>query len=596
MGALVAAVGAVFIKVADRPALLHSLIRLDAEIAGDAPLAGGISGGGLIALSPDGSRLALSLRGVDGKVRLYTRPLDQNQINPLAGTENASIPFFSPDGEWIGFFADGKLKKVSIGGGAVVTLCDAPMPRGASWGDDGNIIAALRNGELSRIPSSGGTPIPVTKLKPGEVSHRWPQVLPGSQIVLFTAPSQSPANFEDSNIDVVTLKTGERKTVQHGGFSARFLATSNRTGHLVYLRQHTLFVVPFDPDRLALTGVPTPILEDVSASTGAGGEFAFGRSASGSGVFVYVAGKGQRNAPISGVDSAGKLQLLHAPSGNYSTPRFSPDGKRLAFSMDSGPAAADIWVKDTDGLTPTQRLTFLPGVNRDPVWAPDGKYIVFDSTNPAAPGMYWIVSDGSREAQRLTGRPIGRPYSFSPDGRLLAFTQPSQRELQDIIIAPIEGDPRREPSLRLGKPELFLENARRPAFSPDGHWLAYESEKSGPSDVYVRAFPGPGGQWQVSTGGGTFPRWSRAGHELLFETPDGRVMAAGYTANRDAFITGKPHVWSEIRLLDLGANSNYDLAPNGKILAAMLADDDAPTRVTFLLNFFDELRRRAPAK
>jgi serine/threonine-protein kinase len=284
----------------------------------------------MLALSPDGSRLALTLRGAGGKALLYTRLLDQNQVTPLVVTENAYFPFFSPDGEWIGFFADGKLKKISVKGGAAVTLCDAPGVGGASWGDDGNIIVALGNTGLWRISSSGGTPVPVTKLNRGEGTHRWPQVLPGSQAVLFTA-STGVGPFEDAEIDVVSLKTGERKTVQRGGFSPSYLATSNRTGHLVYLHQRTLFAVPFDPGRLTLAGAPKPILEDVGPGEAAG-VFAFAGAPSGTGIFVYLAWKvTEADGPISWLERGGKMEPVHAPPGSYAIPAFRPtvSGSRI---------------------------------------------------------------------------------------------------------------------------------------------------------------------------------------------------------------------------------------------------------------------------
>ena len=599
-GALALAL-AVSFYYATRPAPLRPLVHLNAEIATDTPLAR-IGAGGALALSPDGARLALTLRGADGKVRLHTRLLQQNQVTPLAGTENAFSPFFSTDGEWIGFFADGKLKKISVQGGAAVTLCDAPDPDGASWGDDGNIVAAL-NGSggtgLWRVPSSGGKCAPLTKLNPGEFTHRWPQVLPGSQAVLFTASTQV-GNFDDAAIDVVSLKTGARKTVQRGGFFPRYLPTSNGTGHLVYLHQSTLFAVPFDPGRLALAGLPAPILEDVSGSAGAGGLFAFGGAPSGPGTFVYLAGGGQ-GLPISWVDSAGKIQPLHAPPGVYSTPRFSPDGDRLAFAVASG-TGTDVWVKDL-GRDTLSRLTFLAGVNRLPVWTPDGKNIVFTSSNPAAPGLYWVPSDGSGEAQRLSdGKLVNEfPTSFSPDGRRLAFCATGGSSA-DIFTASFEGDPGRGTlGVHLGNPELFLGTPFLdcyPAFSPDGRWMAYNSDESGTQEVYVRPFPGPGGRWQISKGGGFNPRWSRDGRELLFENPEQRVMAVGYHAKGDSFAAGKPRVWSATRLLlSSGGISVYDLAPDGKRLAAIVASDQAggePPHLTFLLNFFDELRRKVP--
>jgi serine/threonine-protein kinase len=294
------------------------------------------------------------------------------------------------------------------------------------------------------------------------------------------------------------------------------------------------------------------------------------------------------------VDSTGKTEPLHGPIGQYLTPRFSPDGKRLAFSL-----ANDIWVKDLDRDT-LSRLSFLAGTNRWPVWTPDGKNIVFQSTNPAAPGLYWIRPDGSREAQRLTeGKHQENPYSISPDGKRLAFHQDGGNSgSQDIFTAPIEGDPGHP---RLGKAELFLGTPfleSYPAFSPDGRWLAYDSNESGNFEVYVRPFPGPGGRSQISTGGGLFPLWSRDGRDLLFQTLDSRVMAVSYTAKGDAFAPGKLRVWTKTRLRNPSAISTYDLAPDGKRLVALLADDasgEKPlTQLTFMLNFFDELRRRSP--
>ena len=565
------------------------------EIPAETPLTGVVPGG-MLAFSPDGSRLALTLRGADSKVRLHTRLLGQNQVTPLAGTENASGPFFSPDGEWIGFHADGKLKKISVEGGAAVTLCDAPALTGASWGDDGNIIVALGNTGLWRIPSTGGTPVPVTKLNRGERTHRHPQVLPGSQAVLFTA-SAGVGPFDDADIDVVSLKTGERKTVEHGGFSPGYLATSNKFGHLVYVHQNTLFAAPFDPDQLTLAGAPRAILDDVNASNG--GEFAFAGRPSGSGTFVYLARKvTQAGAPIYWLDRTGRTEPLHAPPpGPYGIPRFSPDGKRLAYSVFSG-SGADIWVNDLERNS-SYRLSFIAGVNRWAVWTPDGKNIVFQSTNPDTPGLYWIGSDGSDKAQRLTdGKRAEIPYSFSPDGKRLAFwVQPGDGG-GDILTAPIEGEPGRGAGgVRLGKPELFLGtpfNERSPAFSPDGRWLAYASNESGSFEVYVRPFPGPGGQWQISAGGGQYPFWSRDGCELVYETLDGRVMAVSCSARGDSFTFNKPRVWSETRVLNLGVAPMYDLAPDGKRIAARLANDEAPSHLTFLLNFFDELRRRVP--
>jgi Tol biopolymer transport system component len=580
---------------ATRPPALRPLVRMNVEMAPDAPLAN-FTTGGMMALSPDGMRLAVSLRGADRGMRLYTRLLHQTQLTPLAGTENGSTPFFSPDGQWIAFFADGNLKKISVEGGAAITLCDAPIARGASWGDDGNIVIALgSNTVLSRVSSAGGTPAVLTKLNPGERTHRWPQVVSGSQAVLFTANAGS-ANFDNANIDVVSLKTGQRKTVQRGGFFGRYLAVPNGSGRLIYMHQGTLFAAPFDLGRLAVTGTAVPVLEDVSSGMGRG-DFTF----SPTGTLVYLAGKGQRGTwKISWVDNSGKSQPLHDISGSYFTPRLSPDGKRLAFTMASVGQGFDLFVKDLDRDTPS-RLSFLEGANNWPVWTPDGKNIIFKSTSPSSPGLYWIRSDGAAEAQRLSdGKLEEYPYSISPDGKRLAFTQRGNAGSPDIFTALIEGDPAHP---RLGKPELFLGtpvSEAYPAFSPDGRWLAYMSLESATGEVYVRPFPGPGGRWQISSGGGSFPVWSRDGRELLFKGTDQRVMAVSYTARGDSFIAMKPRAWMAKPVMTLGTLSTWDLAPDGKRLAAFQQDTDdqekPPTHLTFLLNFFDELQRRVPVE
>ncbi len=239
------------------------------------------------------------------------------------------------------------------------------------------------------------------------------------------------------------------------------------------------------------------------------------------------------------------------------------------------------------------RLTFLSGLNESPVWTPDGKNIVFASSNQNRPGIYWVRSDGSGEAQRLTDGKLARlPNSFSPDGKRLAFFAFNSSGNWDIFTAAVEGD-RDHP--RLGKPELFLGapfNEVLPAFSPDGRWLAYASNESGTMEVYVRPFPGPGGRWQISTEGGTHPVWSHNGRELFFLNLDGRITVADYAATGGAFAAGSPRVWSQTRV------RSYDLAPDGKgfaILPIGNASDDKPlTQLTILLNFFDELQRRVP--
>jgi serine/threonine-protein kinase len=280
--AIVAAVGWWTAWRSTRP-VDNPLLRLSVDLGPDAIVGAHITA----AISPDGTRLAFLARGPNGTTQLATRLLDQPQATLLSGTEGAGDPFFSPDGQWIGFFAEGKMKKVSVRGSAVITLCDAPDGRGAAWGEDGIIIATLSGVSgigLSRVPAAGGTPQVITNpIEKGEATHRWPQILPGGQAVLFMA-NTNVSKYDDSSIEVLSLKTGEVKVVQHGGYFGRYLPS----GYLVYIHQGTLFGVPFDLTRLEVSGTPTPLLEDVAGdSNTAGGQFDFSRN----GTFVYLSGK-----------------------------------------------------------------------------------------------------------------------------------------------------------------------------------------------------------------------------------------------------------------------------------------------------------------
>jgi serine/threonine-protein kinase len=569
----------------------HPLMQLSVELAPDTPLVRRL--GGSLTLSPDGKLLAAVVREADGQIRLGTRRLDQSQFTALAGTEDAFAPFFSPDGRWIAFSAGTSLKKISAEGGVPVTLSDT-RSLGGSWGDDGNIVASLGVGVgLSRIPAEGGEPVPLTKVNrdKGEFAHRWPQVLPGSQAVLFTvyAGALDPNNYD---IDVLVPKTGERRTVYRGGYFARYLPS----GHLVFVHQNTLFAAPFDLRRLALAGSPQPVVEGIRNQFDEGGYFDFSQN----GTFVYLSGKGELPRSIFWMDAAGHTQPLQPTPGLYGHPRFSPDGKRLAFSLDDGQGHMDIWLHDVERNT-TARLTSLPGRNFLPVWTPDSKSIVFSNFSASNSAIYWMRSDGSGEAQPMTNvENQWRPQAISPDGKWLAVIEPAGSGGVPILMVPIEGD---QDHPRLGKPVPFLLTPHvtiSPAFSPDGRWVAYRSGEPGKRGIWVRSFPGPGGQWQVSTGQDEFPIWSRNGHELFFLT-DNRIMVAGYTANGDSFVPDKPRVWSERPLLDLGSPPvpTYDAAPDGKHFAVVLyadgtAEEKPITHVTFLLNLFDELRRKVP--
>jgi serine/threonine-protein kinase len=597
------------------PALLDPVI-LTAELSADTTV-DRFRGGYQVALSPDGKRIAVIERYAAGKYRLATRGLDQSQFVPISGTEGANMPFFSPEGQWIGFFADGKLKKIAVQGGSPITLCDAPGARGASWGDDGNIVASLNGGlaGLVRVPSGGGTPVPATQVskEKGETAHAWPQVLPGSHAVLFSAYSGGTYDAEPDT-GVVSFLTGERKTVHREGIFGRYLPTSKGGGHLVFAHQGTLFAAPFDLGRLVVTGAPQPVLEDVSQSGTSGGwNFDFSRAPSGSGTFIYASWKEffPQSMSIFWLERSGQTQPLHSPPGFYRSLRFSPDGKRLVFELSPKPQGGDLWVKDLESGA-TSRLTSLPGLNMWPVWTPDGANIVFESRYSAARGLYCIRADGSGEAYRLMNDKVSlHPESFSPDGKRLAYLRDSaDGQSSEIWTAPMEGD---HDHLRLGAPELFLRAPvylATPAFSPDGRWLAYATSETGRYEVYVRPFPraesARGSRSQISTTGGRLPIWGRgslgAGGELFFLSLDGHIMVADYTAMRDSFTAGKPRVWAEKAVAITLGFYPYDMAADAKRFAVVLYPGETAEpqqrpsdSVTLLLNFFDELRRRVPA-
>ena len=571
------------------------LVRLNVDLGPEASLESLL--GPPMVISPDGMRIAYVGTGADRKTRLYTRRLDQTQALMLTGTEGGLGPIFSPDGQWIAFFADGKLKKISVQGGTAVALCDAGEGRGASWGEDGSIVLApATTTGLFRVSASGGPSTPVTQLnkEKGEATHRWPQILPGGQSVLFTASSRT--SYDDAEIVVQSLKDGKRKTVHQGGTFGRYL----ESGHLIYARQSTLFAAPMDLGKLELTGPSLPLLEEVVTAPTTG---AAQLSVSQTGTLVYMTGKTfGSDRVVAWLDSSGKTQRVGAVPGPYFTPRFSPDGKRLAISVIQA-ARSGIWIYDLVRDT-LSRLTFSQTFDSWPVWTPDGKHIVFSSSRGGGQeNIYWIRSDGAGEAQRLTenkNRQI--PRSFTPDGKRLVYHEGTPDAGPDLWTLPLDLSDPEHP--KPGKPEVFLRTPTTEvlaAFSPDGRWLAYMSGESGTDDVYVRPFPGPGGKWQVSNGGGNHATWSPNGRELYYRTPDGRLMVANYAVSGDTFQSEKPRVWSEKRFLNTGIYTNFDIAPDGKRFVGLFSeegeqDKKVPTQAVFLLNFFDELRRKVPGK
>ena len=577
---------------ATRPAPLKPMVRLDVDLGADVALQSP-AGSSTVILSPDASRLVYIATGASGVPSLFLRRFDQPTATELPGTQNARSPFFSPDGQWVGFTADGKLGKISVEGGAVVPLrSDAANSTGASWGEDGSIIHGLLLRGLFSIPAAGGDPAPLLEVANGEIGLQAPQILPGGKAVLFAADSTA-LDPNNATIDVLSLPDRLRKTVASGGMSARYLAGSDGAGYLLYANRSTLFAVPFDLGTLETRGTPLPLLDDV-AYTAISFESQFDVSHDGTLVYRKAGGAATgQTMTIQWLDAAGKSQPLAAKPGVYGTVHLSPDGKRLAVGDGQAARGQGVQVYDLQRET-WSALTFDRGLFINPVWSPVGRHVVFGSTD----GLLWTRADGSGQPQQLiSANLIHVPGSISPDGtRVAYFTVGGQAtSVNQIWTVPVEEN---GAGWKAGTPQRFLEDlgnsTTTPLFSPDGKWLAYQVNAAvGSPEVYVRAFPDNGGQWKISTNGGTNPVWSRAAPELLYQAGD-QIMAVRYSVSGDAFVPEKSRVWAA----HVGGTFQ-DLSPDGKraVILSPVDSPETPTaehEVVLIQNFLDELKRRIP--
>jgi serine/threonine-protein kinase len=560
-------------------------VVLDLDLGSDVSLSTGVGPSAI--LSPDGTRLVFVSEPPGGTRRLFTRRLDQPKSAPLSGTEGAYAPFFSPDGEWVGFFAGGKLKKTRTDGGEPVSLCNAPAGRGASWGEDGKIIATLDSqAGLSQVPAEGGTPAAVTELGFDESTHRWAQVLPGGKTVLFMLGTGF-SNFDGAGIAIVSLEDRKTKIV-HQGMYPRYLSS----GHLAYVSNGNLFVIPFDLNRLETRGSPTLLWEVSSDSNIGSAQIDFSRN----GTVAFRSGRTEGRRTIQWLDAAGTMESLGAEPASYLFPRLSPDGSRLAVRVSEGAGSA-IWIHDLN-RGGRARVTSGAALGTWPIWTPDGRYVVFQ----AAGGIFWTRADGAGEPRPLTQSKTSHvPSSFTPDGTRLAFTELTSSGGANIWTVPVESA---SLELRAGEPELFLKISTVfsfAAFSPDGRWLAYADAESGRYEVYLRAFPDNGSKVQISNEGGMMPIWSRNGRELFYRTDDQRLMVVSYRVDGGTFAAEKPRIWSGEPIANTGLALNFDLAPDGeRAVVLMPAESPEPrelqSHIKLGVNFFDEIRRRLTAQ
>ncbi|MDO8679401.1 MAG: protein kinase [Acidobacteriota bacterium] len=599
---------AVWTATRPAPAIPLPVQRYPITLPASAPYVG--ENGGELAVSPDGMRLVYA--GFDaGKRVLYLRNLDQLEAQPIRGTDDAFNPFFSPDGEWIGFFTAagspaGKLKKVSVRGGPPLTLSDASIPTGA-WLADDTIVFTRSTGtvwSLFRVPAAGGLATNLTTPDPAkkEVRHAWPEALPGGNDILLTI--SATGSFDDARIAVLSLATGSYHTVVEQGYHARYVPTwfaslkrpSRESGHLVYVLSGNLMAVPFNVKRLQATGPPVPIVEGVRGRSGTGdASFAVSRT----GFLTYAPGTtiGGIQRTLVWVDRNGREEPIAVPTRTYTYPRLSPDGTRVA--LDIRDQENDIWVWDLARQNLT-RLTFDPGSDISPVWTPDGRRIFFASQlTGTTQHVFWQAADGTGQAERLVESPNQQlPQAVSPDGKRLLFRDTNPKTSVDVDMLSLD-DRKVTPLLHT----TFAE--QNPEISPDGRWIAYESNESGVGQIYVRPFPGvDSGRWQVSIAGGTRPMWARSGRELFYVVSGDavRMMAVPIQAGA-TFSAGNPRVLFEGRYVASSDRSarTYDVAADGqrflmiKNAATDVATATGPSFI-FVLNWFDELKRLAPAK
>jgi serine/threonine-protein kinase len=533
-----------------------------------------------LAISRDGTEVVFLVRH-SGATQLYLRRMDRLESGALKGTDNADNPFFSPDGQWVGFFADGKLKKVSVLGGTPVTLCDASISRGGTWAPDDSIIfAPSSTSGLMRVSATGGTPQPFTRLdsSKGERTHRWPQVLPGGKAAIYASGS----TFNSATV-VATLKTGNVKTLPLRGGYARYVTG----GYLVFERPDGLFASSFDLDRLEVTGSPFPVLQVLASPVN--GVAAVAVSETGS--LVYVPG-GATIGNLAWVDRNGVLETVGAPARDY-FPRIqlSPEGKRIVVVIQEG-GSRDVWVYDILRGTLT-RLTFGEGDNASPILSPDGQRIAFTRFKDGSTSILAKPADGRGSEETLLPAQASTilPGSWSPNGKFLAYSQSSRSGKLEIWVVPLEGEHKPQPLMANQFDEVSA------AFSPDGKYLAYASNESGHNEVYVIPFGQGSGKWQISTGGGNLPVWARNGKELFYRYR-GDIMGVDVTT-QPVFKASAPRAIVPAKALASLSSGldNFDVGPDGQrfLIHQQSSEAGQTLQINVVLNWNQELQRLTPA-
>jgi len=545
-----------------------------------------------LAITPDGARVVYA--GANG-TRVFVRQLDALDPTPLVTvTGGAQGLFTSPDGQWVGYVENNDtLKKVAITGGPAVTLLKMDgNSRGVTWAADDTIVFATQGPTgLQRVPASGGTATVLTRpdRARGEADHLWPEVLPGGRQVLYTVISTG--GLDAAQVAVLDLATGVSKTLIRGGHHAHYVAS----GHLVYAAGGTLRAVAFDLDRLEIRGTPVPVIPRLLTTNNGGADLGVATD----GTLVYVDAPGRGLSPrrmLVWVDRQGREQPVNLPIRAYSYGQLSPDGTRVA--LDIRDQENDIWIWDL-ARGALQRLTFDPGLNRGIVWTPDGKRIAFSVAKPdQSEEVYWQAADGSGVAERLTENTMrgAVPDSFLPDGSRLLYTEPDGS--RDIWMVEVNGQHTGQRLIATAANEM------NSIVSPDGRWLAYQSNESGRDEICVRPFPAVDtGRWQVSTDGGTRPHWRGDGRELFYfiQQGDSGALMSATVEPGSAFTAGRPTKLFEGNYAAPNAGRQaYDVSPDGQrflmIKNAEAEGNVSPPQIIVVQHFDEELKRLVPAK
>ena len=550
-----------------------AVVRASIALPSTASVRAGRFAAANIAISPDGTHIVYAGAAGDGS-QLYVRSLDRMDVAPIPGTEGALNPFFSPDGQWVAFFAGGQLKKVPIVGGGSLALCDAEFVFGGAWSEDGTIVfGGNLQGGLMRVSSDGGQAEPFTSLQKGEGSHRWPALIRGNRDVLFAVGSGT--NWDDARIAVQSLDSTEHRVLPDLGTSPRYVPT----GHVIFARAGSLFAAPFDPVRRATTGPATLLLADVSTTT-LGGNAQYAVSAAGTLVYVPGGDEDVRRSLVW-VDRNGMVETVPGAKRGFEIPRISPDGERAAVTIREGDA--DVWIVELRRGTLT-RITSEAGEDHSVAWTPDGRQVTYSSTRDARSRVMAKAADGSGGEEHLFAVDEHTHLGgWTPDGRVLLTDAGAASTKGDLYAVNVgEKNPRRAYLQTLA-------NEHDPQPSPDGRWIAYTSDESGRDEVYVQALPVSAARTQISSEGGSEPMWDRSGRELFYRSGD-KMMAATVEAS-STFRAGLPRVLFEGQYARiLWGQSSYDVSPDGRRFLMITTEAQTPsTELRLIVNWFAEL-------